>query len=372
MASIDKVAKGRWRVRWRQVSGRERSRTVRSRAAADELVREVEHKLALGQDWQAEPESSTPLPSLLDQVEAYIRHEAPGWARGTVRVRTDQLGIWLEWAQRQGHEDISALTGEMLLAYRTWLSQATGRHGAVRKQSTQKRLLRVVELFWSWSHDWDEANQVRRPRRVSHQVRAAEPAWRPAPTWEEMRLAIAAATGLRRDLLITLYYTGLRVQQALALQRADVDLWRGELLVRPELGKTTAEQAGRIVPLSPHFVAWARELPEVEGGWLLGWMREDRKALSKDAVKVWERSGVRPVAWTGRPYHCFRAGFISGLKRSGADLDDVEVLVGHKPVPTAGAYLDPDAVPLRSVVARIPSHDITHGAVVAPDTREKS
>jgi hypothetical protein len=50
-----------------------------------------------------------------------------------------------------------------------------------------------------------------------------------------------------------------------------------------------------------------------------------------------------------------RAGFVSGLKRLGADMDAIEFLVGHAPTLTAISYLDPEAIPLRAAVNLIPS-----------------
>ena len=66
-----------------------------------------------------------------------------------------------------------------------------------------------------------------------------------------------------------------------------------------------------------------------------------------------ERSGVRKEAWEGRPHHAFRKGFVSELKRAGADPDAVEFLVGHS-LGLRGVYIDPDALPLAHAIGRIP------------------
>jgi len=54
-----------------------------------------------------------------------------------------------------------------------------------------------------------------------------------------------------------------------------------------------------------------------------------------------------------QPHHAYRKGFISELKRAGADPDAVEYLVGHS-LGLRGVYTDPDALPLRDAVNRIP------------------
>jgi len=69
-------------------------------------------------------------------------------------------------------------------------------------------------------------------------------------------------------------------------------------------------------------------------------------------VLTWRRAGVRKAAWASSPHHAFRRGFVSGLKRLGADDEAVEVLVGHS-LGLRGHYADPEAMPLREAVALI-------------------
>jgi integrase len=171
-----------------------------------------------------------------------------------------------------------------------------------------------------------------------------------------MQRAIKAAPGWLGSLFVCLYYTGLRVEQALSLRREDLDLDRLVLRIAPELGKTTAEQAGREMPVSAHFGAWVREAPPVDGGWLVPCAWKRRRARPRDAAAAWTRSGVRKEVWGGRPHHAFRAGFMSSLKREGVELEVIEVLVGHAPTPTAKHYFDPEAFPLRDAVGKIPPH----------------
>jgi len=66
-----------------------------------------------------------------------------------------------------------------------------------------------------------------------------------------------------------------------------------------------------------------------------------------------ERARVREMAWKGQPHQRFRKGFKSGLKRLGADGEAVEYLIGHD-LGIVGVYTDPDALPMREAVDRIP------------------
>ena len=150
-------------------------------------------------------------------------------------------------------------------------------------------------------------------------------------------------------------FTGLRVHQAMHIDWRDIDLTNATLRVRPELGKTKQEMRGRVVPLSPHFV-------EILGGWgeREGYVvksnrrgKRERIARPRDMDRAWTRGGARTEAWKGSPHHSFRDGFVSGLKKLGADDEAVEHLIGHS-LRLRERYLDADALPLRHAVGLIP------------------
>lgn len=360
MAYLIKLKNGEYRVRWRGLDGVHRSRNAPTKKAADALKRDVETAIAVGTNWEPEAPPVRP-PDLAEIAEKYLRNRAASWDPRTFRVRTYQLEVWLRFLEDwQEGADASHMSRTMLMDYLAWLQAETGRHGRTRELSTARRYLGTVELMWAWAEEWAEEHgwaSVPRARRVSQDIRLAATTWRAAATWEDMQRCIAAAGGWLRDLMIVMYYTGLRVDQGLRLRRADLDLGRGVLHVRGELGKTTQEQEGRAVPMSAHFVAWARDLALVDGGWLVACDRLTRTPRPRDAEAAWERSGVRRDVWEGRPHHAFRAGYLSSLRRSGAELDAAEVLLGHAPTKTAKAYLDPEALPLRAAVDLIPRHD---------------
>lgn len=359
MASIEK-RNGKFRVRWRTLEGDPRSRTCPDRKTADALKLDIERRLSLGKDWSPD-EPARSAPELIDVADLYLDAQVHTLSERTRRVRTYQLDVWFgfldEW--RDGEPDASWLSRQMLMDYLSWLRSDTGRHGRPRSASTARRYVSVVEILWAWADDWQDehgwSGLVPRAKKISNTVRTPPAQWRPAPTWQEMAWVVQASNGWLADLFAVLYYTGLRVQQALGLLRTDVDLQKATLHVRPDLGKTVQEQTGRMIPISPHLVRRLQALPLVEGGWLLpcGW--ESRLARIPMAVAAWERTKARRAAWEGRPHHAMRAGFISGLKRLGGDMDAIEFLVGHAPTETAVSYLDPDALPLRGAVNAIPS-----------------
>ena len=133
------------------------------------------------------------------------------------------------------------------------------------------------------------------------------------------------------------------------------------LTIRGEMGKTKHERSGRVVPISPHLAEEMRTWEQTDG-WVIVSARSrngprERVFRARDLGRAWARAGVREGVWQGRPAHCFRKGFITGLKRKGADTEAVEQLVGHKLMGQRGTYLDPDALPMRAAVAKVPKVD---------------
>lgn len=144
------------------------------------------------------------------------------------------------------------------------------------------------------------------------------------------------ALGLRdRAMLETLYATGLRVSELVALKSFEVNLEAGVLRV---LGKGSKE---RLVPLGEEAVAWiVRYL-------------ESRRKTPADALFITARGGgmTRQAFWhlirrygaralPGKKLspHVLRHAFATHLINHGADLRVVQMLLGHADISTTQIY----------------------------------
>ena len=147
--------------------------------------------------------------------------------------------------------------------------------------------------------------------------------------------------GLRdRAMLETLYATGLRVSELVALKSRDVNMEAGFLLT---MGKGEKE---RLVPLGEEAVSWVQR-----------YQREARSALLKskncDAMFVTGRGAgmTRQAFWHlikryGRSAipgkllspHVLRHAFATHLINHGADLRVVQMLLGHADISTTQIY----------------------------------
>ena len=152
---------------------------------------------------------------------------------------------------------------------------------------------------------------------------------------------IATALGLRdRAMLETLYATGLRVSELVALKSFEANLQAGVVRV---LGKGSKE---RLVPLGEEAVRWLQK-----------YLADSRKKLmgkkTSDALFVTARGAgmTRQAFWhllrrcaaraiPGKPLspHSLRHAFATHLINHGADLRVVQMLLGHADISTTQIY----------------------------------
>lgn len=351
MASIDE-RDGVWSVRWRE-GGRQKRISCSTERRAHALAEEIDDQLE--RTGRYEPRrlgQSTDLDLIVrDYIGDVVRKRRPNTARRYAQM----LQMWLNWTGRALAHDV--LTFVRLSEYHAHLSSpATGRHLHGRSAETIRKHIEAIELVWRWA--WQrqargDYHGVPQPDSLELERQAAP--HKLAPSWEQMDACIAAATGWQRDLYVLLRCTGLRVQQAMELQWADVriDGPVPSLHVRPELGKSKQERRGRFVPIAPVLVAelagWGRR-----EGYVLRCGRDKRVARARDADRAWARAAVDRSIWKGCGHHAFRAGFVSGLKLLGADTEAVEHLVGHSRGSVRERYASPESLPMVVAVGLVP------------------
>jgi site-specific recombinase XerD len=176
---------------------------------------------------------------------------------------------------------------------------------------------------------------------------------------EEARRLMAApphwgATGRRdRAILELLYGTGIRLGECVRLDLQDVDLGDGRLLVRNGKGRKD-----RIVPLVGQAAAGV--------GFYL---REARDALVRDpkqpavflsaiGTRLSTVSLQRQVSRYARALglrvspHVLRHSCATHLLRRGADVREIQQLLGHRALETTALYTKVDVTDLREVIAR--------------------
>jgi site-specific recombinase XerD len=269
-----------------------------------------------------------------DQVERFL--ESPALSERTRRAYRYDVQEFCAWLERRGTrlEDVDV---RALSEYAAELGRARPRKLA---PATIGRKLAAVRAFLRHSLGAqrvpDASFAPRRPRRLPD-----------APRPHEVDVELEAFTGaeplaLRNRALVELVYSaGLRSQEAIDLDLADVDFDQELVHVRGKGGKE------RVVPLgeeASHAVAV--------------YLRESRPQLAHGAENALFLSarGRRLDTSTLRrllPHpHRLRHAFATHLLEGGADLRTIQELLGHSSLSTTQMYSHVDARRLRKVYDR--------------------
>jgi site-specific recombinase XerD len=267
----------------------------------------------------------------VDEVERFL--ESPALSDATRRAYGVDVREFARWLELRGIrlEEVGVRT---LADYAAELGRARPRKLA---PTTIGRKLAAVRAFLRYAlgpeRVPDASFAPRRPRRLPD-----------APHAEEVEAAVDALAGdgalaLRNRALLELVYSaGLRSQEAVDLDLADVDFEQELVHVRGKGGKE------RVVPLGE------------EAAVLLGlYLRDARPELARGAENALFLSarGRRLDTSTLRrllPHpHRLRHAFATHLLEGGADLRTIQELLGHSSLSTTQMYSHVDAARLRRV-----------------------
>jgi site-specific recombinase XerD len=269
-----------------------------------------------------------------DQVERFL--QSPALSKRTRRAYRYDVEEFCAWLERRGTrlEDVDV---RALSEYAAELGRARPRKLA---PTTIGRKLAAVRAFLRHSlgpgRVPDASFAPRRPLRLPD-----------APRPHEVDDELDAFAGdeplaLRNRALVELVYSaGLRSQEAIDLDLADVDFEQELVNVRGKGGKE------RVVPLG-----------EEASQAVAGYLRESRPQLARGAENALFLSarGRRLDTSTLRrllPHpHRLRHAFATHLLEGGADLRTIQELLGHSSLSTTQMYSHVDARRLRKVYDR--------------------
>jgi site-specific recombinase XerD len=265
------------------------------------------------------------------EVERFL--ESPALSEATRRAYRVDVEEFCAWLDRRGTrlEDVDV---RALADYTAELGRARPRKLA---PSTIGRKLAAVRAFLRHAlgpeRVPDGSFAPRRPRRLPDAPRSED------VDAELDALAGTGPLGVRNRALVELVYSaGLRSQEAVDLNLADVDFEQELVHVRGKGGKE------RVVPLgeeASHRVAL--------------YLREARPKLARGAENALFLSarGRRLDTSTLRrllPHpHRLRHAFATHLLEGGADLRTIQELLGHSSLSTTQMYSHVDAARLRKV-----------------------
>lgn len=273
------------------------------------------------------------------------------------------LSLFLDWCLERNLTRPHAVTLEMLERFQRHLYHYRQRNGQGLSLASQSHRLTSLRRWFAWlvrervlAHDpAHELVLPRDERRLPrHPLSVAE---------VEAVLAQADLTtphGLRnRATLELVYSTGLRRDEALALEHTDLDRARGTLLVRRGKGRKD-----RFVPLGARAIAWLDKYLAEARPLLARGVDTPLVFVTKNGHRMHPNHFSKIVrdylnaAGIAKPgaCHLFRHTTATLMLEAGADVRFIQALLGHSRLSTTQIYTHVSITKLREV------HERTHPA----------
>jgi len=287
---------------------------------------------------------------------------ARGHTPSTVTTRKRGLMRFIAWCEERELAP-DAITLPILERYQRFLYHYRKRDGTPLALATQHQLLMPINALFRWLVrsrllDANPAADMELPKLPQRLPRH----WLSIAEIEQVlrHVAIYGDVGLRdRAIIETLYSTGVRRFELLAMTASSIDEHGGIVFVREGKGRKD-----RVVPIGERALAWlVKYRDEVRPQWLAGvdegrlWLRPDGKPLRKNQLtdrmkKLIREAGIdKPGAC-----HIYRHSLATHMLEGGADVRFVQAILGHAQLSTTAIYTHVAIGQLKAV------HAATHPA----------
>lgn len=291
---------------------------------------------------------------------------AKGLAPSTVVTRQRALVHFVAWCEERGLS-VADITLPILERYQRHLFHYRKRDDTPLALATQQQRLLPINALFRWL-----VREGQLPANPAADLELPKLPQRLPRTWLSVaeieqvlrHVAIYGDVGVRdRAIIETLYSTGLRRAELLAMTLRDVDQLAGIVFVREGKGRKD-----RVVPIGERALAWlAKYRDDVRSAWLAGiddgrlWLRPDGKPLRKNQLtdrmkKLIAEAGIdKPGAC-----HILRHSMATHMLDHGADVRYVQAILGHAQLSTTAIYTHVAIGQLKAVhAATHPSAQLT-------------
>ena len=314
-------------------------------------------------------------PACESGFHAYLRDfiawkTALHYSEHTIKNRRIELGYFIDWCEARAVHTPATVTRALLERYRQHVFHYRRKdNGAPLSFQCQAKRLISVRVFFQWltrQHHllYNPASELELPRREQrlprHILTIAEV--------EQILNAIPLdePLGVRdRAMLETLYSSGMRRGEVVALCIDDVDIERGTVLIRQGKGNKD-----RMVPIGDRAAAWIEKYrysvrgdyaEEPDNGYLFLAKHGEPmqgKQLSVIVKKTLEQAQLERFQTThpNAACHLFRHACATHMLEAGADIRYIQALLGHADLSTTEVYTRVSILKLKEV------HQQTHPA----------
>jgi integrase len=247
-------AREAWVVNYTDVSGARRLATFGRKKDADAY--EVEVRSAIRAGTHSAPSVS---PTTAEAAEAWLLFvEGEGRERSTVKQYREHVRLHIN--PRIGREKLASLTTPRVHEFRDALLRDLSRPMARKVLVSLKSLIKDAQRRGLVAHNAASPVSIVIASRDRHKVEVGID----IPSADEVRGLINNAGRLRPLIMLTAF-AGLRSSELRGLRWADVDLARGEIVIRQRadrynvIGKLKSAAGSRTVPVGPMVVNALRE-----------------------------------------------------------------------------------------------------------------
>ncbi len=291
--------------------------------------------------------------------------EASGYAPRTRVNYGHDVRELVEWlAENTEVSKIAEVTSGHIHQYRLWLYQTQARltWGERRRlcAGTQARKLAAIKTFFRWlvaeggllSNPTSNVAPARTPRRLPRNILTVEEAQRMIEcTPIEKEIDIRA-----RAVLEVLYGTGLRRNEVINLKLRHVDL--SEMILMVEQGKGRAD---RVLPITQSVkTALLLYISEARPKWIKT-TEQDYLFVSAcsggpldpdDIARIVEEAAQRAGIEKHVSPHSLRHSCATHLLKGGADIRQIQKLLGHRAMSSTAIYTQVEIGDLKEVISR--------------------
>lgn len=295
--------------------------------------------------------------TLASRADAWLlRMEERAYSEGSVSAARWALKMFLGWAQERSLSCPDQITRPILESYQSWLYRYEKEDGQPLSVRTQRARLGTLQRFFSWLCKTgflmaNPAADLELPRKPYHALPKALNA-------DELRRLMGSCNvsdplGLRdRAILETLYATGMRRGELVALDLGDIDLTASSVHIRNGKGGK-----GRLLPLGKASLRWLeayleRSRPRLSMGegerafFLSGYGdRFNPNYLGNWVSKMLKGAGIEKKG----SCHLLRHSCATHMMENGADIRLIQRMLGHARLDTTQIYTEVSLVHLREV-----------------------
>lgn len=272
-----------------------------------------------------------------------LDRKAQNLTRKTLEFYRMNLQKFIEWCEPQAIKTVTELTPDIMRAFFIAMTERGHTAGGVHA------LYRTVRVFLRWYMQEFEPEDFRDPLRKVKAPKVDIAPLEPVPL-EHIRALLETCergkfTGERdRAILLFLLDTGARAGELLGLDRQDVDILTGDVLIRKSKSrKPRTVFLGRTARRALRAYLKLRGMDNVKAVFVTDEIERLKMAgLRQIMVRRARRAGV-PVP----SLHGFRRACALALKRAGVDLLSIARLLGHSDISLLQRYIKQDAEDLR-------------------------